>query len=178
MSLEPEDCFALATYKINFALEKQQAEHLAYIFLIVGVPTLTGAVVGETIPEDLVHLSAIVHETGVTKKRAVEDAIVECLALRPHVAGFEETVKGYYGRIRSAPWYVLSARRAFNLLREKLFERAYALRVRAFARNYRNAELDMHFSLTNDLTPLSEFLRVLREDGLHGLVSRLERGTI
>jgi hypothetical protein len=50
--------------------------------------------------------------------------------------------------------------------------------VRAFARNYRNAELDMHFSLREDLTPLPEFLRVLRDDGLHGLVARLERGTI
>ena len=53
----------------------------------------------------------------------------------------------------------------------------YALRVRGFARNYRNAELDMHFSLTGDLTPLSEFLRVLKNDGVQGLVGRLERGT-
>ena len=72
----------------------------------------------------------------------------------------------------------LSARRADNLLREKLFERAYALRVPRFAQNYRGAELDMHFSLSSDLTPLTEFLEVLREYGMPGLVSRLERGTL
>lgn len=36
----------------------------------------------------------------------------------------------------------------------------------------------MHFSLADDLTPLHEFLRILREDGLQGLLVRLERGTI
>ncbi len=36
----------------------------------------------------------------------------------------------------------------------------------------------MHFSLANDLTPLAEFLGVLRESGMPGLVSRLERGTL
>jgi hypothetical protein len=77
----------------------------------------------------------------------------------------------------NADWYVLSARRADKLLQDMLFERAYALRVRGFARNYRGAELDMHFSLSGDLSPLTRFLEVLREDGMPGLVSRLERGT-
>lgn len=178
VKLEPDDCFALATYKIHFALEKQDQEHLAYIFLIVGVPSLTGAVVGASLPENLVHLSAMVHETGITQKRAVEDDIVRALVGRPDDLGFGLTLREYDRRIREAPWYALSARKAFRLLTEKLFERAYALRVRAFARNYKNAELDMHFSLSKDLTPLAEFLRVIRDDGLHGLVSRLERGTM
>jgi hypothetical protein len=75
-------------------------------------------------------------------------------------------------------WYVLSARRADVLLRRLLFERVYAVRVRAFARNYPNAELDMHFSLSQDLTPLREFLGVLRRDGLHKMLGLLERGDI
>jgi len=36
----------------------------------------------------------------------------------------------------------------------------------------------MHFSLSQDLTPLAEFLDVLRQSGMPGLVSRLERGTL
>lgn len=137
VGLDPEDCFALATYKIHFALEKQNDEHLAYIFLVVGVPFLTGAVVGEGLPEDLVHLSALVHETGVTQKRAVEDDIVSFLVSHPDEPGFSTALQDHEERIRAALWYALSARRAFVLLRDKLFERAYALRVRAFARNYR-----------------------------------------
>lgn len=49
------------------------------------------------------------------------------------------------------------------MLRDQLFDRVYAVRVRAFARNYRNAELDMHFSLAQDLTPLKVFLASARE---------------
>ena len=64
------------------------------------------------------------------------------------------------------------------LLRDLLFQRVYAVRVRAFARHYRNAELDMHFSLTNDLTPLKKFLLSARARGLHGLAVDLERGVV
>ena len=138
VDLAPEDCFALATYKIYSALQKQEREHLPYIFVIVGVPNLTCSVVGEVVPNNLVE--------------------------------FEE-------RIRNALWRVLSARKANALLREKLFERAYALRVRAFAKNYGGAELDMHFSVSQELVPLEELLRVLRDGGLQALSVYLERGT-
>jgi hypothetical protein len=179
VGLEPEDCFALATYKIHAALRKQDLEHLPYIFVIVGVAGLTGVSVGETIPEDLIHLSALTHAipawTGVRK---IEDQIVDRLVEAPDEFGFKPTVNHYFEELRNAGWFVLSARRADNLLREKLFERAFALRVPRFAQNYRGAELDMHFSLSADLTPLTEFLEVLREYGMPGLVSRLERGTL
>jgi len=80
-------------------------------------------------------------------------------------------------RIRNALWRVLSARKADALLREKLFERAYALRARAFAKNYGGAELDMHFSVSQELVSLEELLRVLRDGGLQALSVYLERGT-
>ena len=80
-------------------------------------------------------------------------------------------------RIRNALWRVLSARKADALLREKLFERAYALRVRGFAKNYGGAELDMHFSVSQELVSLEELLRVLRDGGLQALSVYLERGT-
>jgi len=43
--------------------------------------------------------------------------------------------------------------------------------------NYRGAELDMHFSINEDLHPLEELLTVLRDGGMPALISRLERGT-
>lgn len=42
VNLQPEDCFALATYKIHAALKKQEEEHLPYIFAVVGVRDITG----------------------------------------------------------------------------------------------------------------------------------------
>jgi hypothetical protein len=179
VGLEPEDCFALATYKIHGALLKQHTEGLPYIFVIVCVPGLTGLHVGEIIPDDLVALSALAHGMkSITGKRGVEDAIVDRLAADPAAFAIESAIAAHLTEIRNATWRVLSARRADQLLREKLFDRAYALRVRAFARNYGGAELDMHFSLSEDLSPLSEFLSELRERGMPGLVTRLERGTL
>lgn len=178
VGLPPEDCFALATYKIHSALQKQEREHLPYIFVIVGVPDLTGAVVGAAVPGDVVEFATLArHSARFQGKRKVEDAIVQAITARPADFGMAESLHSFLEQIRGAVWRVLSARRADALLREKLFERAYALRVRGFAMNYRGAELDMHFSISGDLHPLEEMLRILRDDGLHALSVYLERGT-
>jgi len=63
-------------------------------------------------------------------------------------------------------------------LRELLFERVFAVRVRTFTRSYRNAEVDMHFSLSSDMLPLVDFLKRLAEVGLHGMAVLLERGEV
>ncbi|PZR74631.1 MAG: hypothetical protein DLM73_07580 [Chthoniobacterales bacterium] len=178
VGLAPEDCFALATYKIYSALQKQEREHLPYIFVVVGVPNLTGAVVGAAIPPELIEFATMArHAPRLEGKRKVEDAIVSALTSRPADFGLSQTLDGFLEQIRNAVWRVLSARRADELLRKQLFERAYALRVRGFAMNYRGAELDMHFSISTDLHPLEDMLRILRDDGLHALSVYLERGT-
>jgi hypothetical protein len=179
VNLAPEDCFALATYKIFGALQKQEREHLPYIFVIVGVPHLTGSVVGEIVPANLVEFATLTrHSTKkIPGKRNIEEAIVAAVADNPDAFGVSQQLRSFDERLRGASWRVLSARKADSLLRTKLFERAYALRVRAFARNYPGAELDMHFSISEDLVPLEELLRVLRDGGVQALSVYLERGT-
>lgn len=178
VGLDPTDCFALATYKIHQALLKQDKEVLPYIFAIVGVANLTGALVGEAFPEDLVHLNSLILGSEMSGKRGVEDQIVLHLLDHLQPATDRAAVEDFSRRIREAEWRVISARKADDLLRTKLFERVYAVRVRAFARNYRNAELDMHFSLKDDLTRLEDFLDLLKTRGLHGLTAHLERGLV
>lgn len=159
VGLQPEDCFALATYKIHSAQLKQAEEKLPYIFAIVGVHGLTAEAVGERLSPQFVELVALLHESSkATKKRDVEDAVVN------HLAETNDPVfSEMYERVRRADWYILSANKAVKLLREKLFERVFALRLRNFARAFGRAELDMHFSLSGDLTLLAVFLRTLRE---------------
>lgn len=172
VGLDPGDCFALATYKIHSAIEKQKQEGLPYFFAIVGVPNLTGESVGHDIPAHLIETVALVDQAPKGKsKRDLEDAVVASLVKRGH-AVFQKTLE----QILSAGWYVLSARRADKLLRELLFDRVFALRTRGFARAFGRAELDMHFSLSKDLIPLKQFLATLRESGPQRVTTLMERG--
>ena len=178
VGLDPADCFALATYKIYQGLQKQEKEVLPYLFAVVGVAGLTGARVGEAVPQDMVRLNALVLASTMSGKRDLEDRIVRHLLDVPQAEQVQVSVDEFRRQIEQADWRVISARRADLLLREKLVERVFAVRVRAFARNYRNTELDMHFSLKDDLTPLERFLDLLKASGVQGLSVHLERGLI
>lgn len=171
VGLEPEDCFALATYKIYGALRKQEDEQLPYIFAVIGVPAISGDTVGAALPDALVELMAVLNASKVSKTRKIEDAIVIKMA-----QDGAEPFASAYSHFAAATWYLLSARRAYNLLRDQLFDRVFALRERGFAQNFRGAELNMHFSIAADLTPLSEFLAELKQHGLTKVAIKLDRG--
>jgi hypothetical protein len=153
VGLAPDDCFPLATYKIFGALQKQEKEHLPYIFAIVGVPNLTAASIQDQLPAEEVQIVALFSRSDrVAGKRNIEDKVVEGIVAQKSAA-FTEV----YNRIRSADWYVLSARKADKLLRSLLFEHVFAMKVRWFAQQFRGAELDMHFSLKKDLVTFKDF---------------------
>jgi len=174
VGLDPNDCFALATYKIHSALQKQEQEGLPYFFAIVGVPHLSGEIVGGLIPSRLVDAAAIFQRSPKTQhKRDFEDSVVDHLVSTTHQV-ISETI----GKIKEAEWYMISARRADKLLRQLLFERVYALRIRGFAQQFRGAELDMHFSLCADLIPLKKFLQILGEGGQTKITTLMERGDL
>jgi len=172
VGLEPSDCFALATYKINAALQKQIEDKLPFLFIVVSVPGLSADEVGGKAPANLLELLGLVTlAQGFPKKRDIQDHVVRRLESTAD-QGFCEVLS----RIEHGSWHVLSARRADKLLREKLFERVYALRIRGFAQQFRGAELDMHFSLSKDLTPLDTYLHTLSESGYPMVTTLLERG--
>jgi hypothetical protein len=174
VGLEPPDCFGLATYKVWQGIQKQQVEVLPYVFAVVSVPGLTAESVGEIVPAALVHLAAFAYAAESSGKRDVEDAIVRHLVEDAQAEEVARAIADYSTRVEGAEWRVISARKADRLLRDLLFERVFAVRQRSFART----QVNMHFSLSQDLTPLSEFLRLWRERGPQGLASMLERGVV
>jgi hypothetical protein len=174
VGLDPNDCFPLATYKILSAVEKQTAEHLPFVFTVVGVPNLTALSMRNYFSEDDITMIALISKSKkVSGKRNLEEKVVNRL-----VEEKSEAFTQAYDRIRSAEWYIISARRADDLFRKMFVERVYALRVRNFAKVFGGAEVDMHFSLKSDLTSLKELFRVLREDGPVKTGGLLERGTL
>ncbi len=152
VGLEPADCFALATYKINNALKRQDEERLPYVFLILSVPELNAAEVGRLIPNDYVWALGV-----LAGRRAVEEVIVD----RLRAPDFRNLFRPIFEKMPEGQFRVISAKKAYKLLSEKLFERVHALTLRGFTRRFRNAEVDMHFSLSQDLTPLRTFLELL-----------------
>jgi len=168
VGIDPDDCFALATYKIYGALRRQEEEALPYIFLVLKVPGLAAASVAPSIPHDFVWLAGV-----LAGRRLVEDAIAKKLG-GPE---YEEQFHMVWERITQGEFRILSARRAFKLLTDRLFDRVFALRVRGFTRSYGRAEIDMHFSMSQELTPLPVFLQMLTQT-LYALNVRLDRGEI
>jgi len=169
VGLDPEDCFALATYKISSALRKQEQERLPFVFLVLSIRDLSAGSVATLISEDWVWLINVMEG-----KRIIEEAIVRELA-KPE---YETQFQGILARMTAGEFRLLSARKAFNLLQAKLFDRVFALKVRRFNQSYKNAEIDMHFSISQELTPLRAFLEILARDSLHVLNVRLDRGEI
>lgn len=164
VGLEPNDCFALAAYKIHGALRRQNEERLPYVFLVISVPALPREAIAQGIPDDLAWLAAI-------SDRTTEEAIVWRLGREPWVDAVREDV-------RNGEFRVISARRASDLLQNRLFDRVHALRLRGFNRVFRGAEINMHLSLSTEMIPFREFLDVLATRGERELTVRLDRGEI
>jgi hypothetical protein len=142
--------------------------------LSLETPNLTAASIqGWLADTDAEIVALITKSSRVSNKRGVEDRLVQRI-----VAVRSPSFVQVYDRIRSAEWYVLSAMKADKLLRALLFDRVYALKIRGFVRQFRSAEVDMHFSLKGDLMPLRTALHILREEGQHKVTSLLSSGEV
>ncbi len=167
VGLDPEDCFALATYKINIALRRQEQERLPYVFLILSVPELNGAEVGRLVPDDFVWVLAVLQG-----KRVVEETIVE----RLRGPDYRDRFQPIFERMPEGQFRLISAKKAYKILGEKLFERVQALSLKGFTRRFRNAEVDMHFSLSQGLTPVRTFLELVMRESPQRFAVRLYIG--
>jgi len=159
VGLEPEDCFPLATYKINNADKRQHAENLPYVFIVLTALDLSAAEVARIVPDEYVEALVVMRQVVSTGKLALEERVVERLLASDQLPRFESILT----RMPEGQFRVLSASRAIDLLKKHLFDRIHALSLKAFNRKFRNAEVDMHFSLTQDLTPVRTFLELTRE---------------
>jgi hypothetical protein len=178
VNLPTEDCFPLGTYKIRQGLDKEAQEDLPYFFLVASVPGLTAESIGDEVPESWVRFAALVKASKRSdlKKHEMEDRLVATLVSENPPEGFSALREKLIERMASADWNVLSAKKAEDLLKSLFWERVYALTERGFAQNYPNAEVDMHFSISKEMTPLKTFLQTYKEGGQGLLMSRLAKG--
>lgn len=171
VGLASEDCFALATYKIHQALVRQREEALPYVFLVLSCLGVTARSVSNLIPEDCAWFLAVAKKFP---KRDIEEAIVA----RMLTETYRESIAPIREKIAGSQFRVISASRAEQLLKEKLFERVFALRQRAFTAAFRNAEIDMHLSLTQEMVPVRQFLSTVASESPQRLTVLLDRGEL
>jgi hypothetical protein len=107
VGLDPEDCFPLATYKIYGALQKQDQEHLPYIFAIISVPNVSARETGALLPADSIRTLAFLRHAKVGGMRDFEDRLVKSF-----IDKRTEAYAATYQKVLKAEWRILSARRA------------------------------------------------------------------
>lgn len=171
VGLDPDDCFALATYKIHQALVRQRDESLPYVFLVLSALGVTARSVSDLISEEYAWL---VYVSKKFRKRDIEEAVVARLL----TGAFAEVLAEIRRKIAASEFRVISASRAERLMKEKLFERVFALRQRAFTSAFRNAEIDMHFSLTREMVPVRDFLATVASESPQRLAVLLYQGEV
>lgn len=171
VGLDPNDCFALATYKIHQALVRQRAEALPYVFLVLSCLGTTAKSVADLVPENF---AWFLGAAGKFPKRDIEEAVVAHLLAED----YRMPLSDIRHRIAGSQFRVISASRAERILQEKLFERVFALRQRAFTAAFRNAEIDMHLSLTSEMVPVQAFLSIVATESPQRLTVLLDRGEV
>lgn len=176
VGLQPADCFPLATYKIWSATNKERDENLPYLFLVISTPIAADHVL-QQIPSNERELVRLAHASdSFAGKRSLEERIVASLTAGS--SAFVDVTKAWIEQLAAAQWRVISAQRAYTLLHSRLFDRVFAVRTRNFNQAFKNAEIDMHLSLREDMTSLEEMLDMLAREGSQAVVGRATRGLI
>ncbi|MFQ5827613.1 MAG: hypothetical protein ACE5JD_00460 [Candidatus Methylomirabilia bacterium] len=153
--------------RLNNALKRQESEKLPYVFLVLSVPELGAGDVAKLVPDEYVWTLAVLEG-----RRVMEEAIVERLRSPEPLDRFNPIVE----KMPEGKFRVISAKKADSLLRAKLFERVQALSLKGFTRRFRNAEVDMHLSLSTELTPVRTFFELLVQESPQKFAVRLYIG--
>lgn len=172
VGMDPEDTFALATYKIRDALNKSQQERLPFLFAIVSSSALAAAPVGERLPSEIRHLlDTSTLFKGLVGWRAIENGLVDHVFNDTSVAT-ADVLTDLRAAVRQAEWRVISAQRAFRLMTERLWDRVPAVAKRNFSGNAAS-QPNMHFSLAEDMIGLDDLLDRLASFGIQHVATAI-----
>jgi hypothetical protein len=111
------------------------------------------------------------------KKRDVEDRSVEYLLTPDAPNGFREAVAELTTQLEAVQWGASRQRRRICSCANACSSASTQFGSR-FRAELSEAELDIHFSLSSDVTPLWDFLHIYKESGLPRLAAYLSRGKI
>jgi len=180
VGLAADDCFALALYKILSAFKQSRETGVPFLFLV----SIRWGIVEEVmsrVPEDLGEAVELVFRARAQGKRRAEDRLVQ------HAVGRLREV-GTWGELidmltHEGDHRVLSAKKALDLFMDRFDPRCPALSIREFGRAFGGqrgvaAEINMHFSITEEMEPLERALSNLEREGLEWFRRLVDAGMI
>lgn len=180
VNLDADDTFPLALYKILMGFKYQRESGIPFLFVVSVRWGIVDQVVEHVQPEDrkLINLVFRVRARG---KRKAEDRLVDTLVEKLRKSSSWKMLLDLLER--QGQHVVLSAQKALSIFMDKFEDRCPALTLGRFAAKFAGrrgvpAEINMHYSIANEMTPLTEFLRVLRQEGVPGLQAAVERREI
>lgn len=180
VKLAADDCFALALYKILSAFKQTRETQVPFLFLV----SIRWGIVEEVIarvPPDLGEIVELVFRARAQGKRRAEDRLVQHAVGRLHETGIWDELIAML--TSEGDHRVLSARKALDLFMDRFDPRCPALSIREFGRAFGGqrgvaAEINMHFSISEEMVPLDRMLSNLEREGLPWFRQRVERGMI
>jgi hypothetical protein len=172
VGLQPDDTFALATYKIKDANRRSKDEALPFLIAIVSSERLATGPIANSFPGEVaLILDRLTLFKSIKGLRALENAVVEHM-VDPSGYGSGPLITGLRAAVRDASWRVISAVKAEHLMNELMWERVPAMAKRNFSGN-RESQPNMHFSLSEDMIDLDELLTVLRDHGIQHVATKI-----
>lgn len=164
VGLDPEDCFALALYKILNGIKLERSTEIPFVFIVY-----VNWNVGETLQRDLYNKlrNTPMHEEINTlfsrrrRNRTEEDQLIDrVITYLKSINVWDE----YVQLIRASNKRVISAEKGLNLVIEHLDSRIPTLKSSYLARRILTGggEVDMHFSISEEMTDMWLFLQAIR----------------
>ncbi len=180
VGLAADDCFALALYKILSAFKQSRETGVPFLFLV----SIRWGIVEEVmrrVPEEVGELVELVFRARAQGRRRAEDHLVQ------HAVGRLREI-GTWGELieiltREGDHRVLSAKKALDLFMDRFDPRCPALSIREFGRAFGGqrgvaAEVNMHFSISDEMEALGRLLSNLEREGLDWFRRLVEAGMI
>jgi len=178
VGLQPEDTFPLAVYKILLGYKTSKQIQIPHIFAV----SILWGVVDEALsliePND-VGLIDLVFRTRVAQgKRKAEDRVVDYVVSRLKAEGKWVTLVGLLKK--KGMHRVISAKKAQSLFLELFDKRCIGLSLAGFGSRFKGkkgvpAEVNMHFSISQEMKPLEEFLQTLKRGHAEGIKQAIEQ---
>jgi hypothetical protein len=173
VGLEPDDAYALATYKIFDANKKSREEGLPFLFAVVSSEKLAATTFVDRLPKEVLSLAdALTLYKGLKGLRTLEALLVDYMIDPKGPYGGAPLIVDLRTAIAAATWRMVSAVRAEYLFQTMMRERVPSVAKRVNMSG-NQSQPNMHLSLSKDMIALDDFLDLLRDRGLQYVATKI-----